>query len=46
MFVLCVSQALIAPKAFGKEMLDACLEEYESLNVWQLDAENNISFGE
>ena len=38
--------ALIAPRAYGTELLDACLEEYESLNVWQLDDEKNITFGE
>jgi hypothetical protein len=37
---------LIAQKAYGTELLDACLEEYASLNVWQLDDEKNISFGE
>jgi DNA replication licensing factor MCM7 len=40
------SQALIAKKAYGTELLDACLEEYESLNVWHLDEEKNITFGE
>ena len=34
----------IARKAYGTDMLDACLDEYESLNVWHLDVERNITF--
>lgn len=39
-------QELVARRAYGTDLLDACLEEYESLNVWHLDEEKNISFGE
>ena len=34
---------MIARHAYGTELLDACLEEYESLQVWQLDEEKNIT---
>ena len=37
---------VVARRAYGTDLLDACLEEYESLNVWHLDEEKNISFGE
>jgi hypothetical protein len=37
---------VVARRAYGTELLDACLEEYESLNVWHLDEEKNITFGE
>ncbi|KAK3233175.1 Mcm2-7 hexameric complex component [Cymbomonas tetramitiformis] len=35
---------LIAAKGIREDMLEACLQEYASLNVWQLDADNNITF--
>ena len=43
---VCASQELVARRAYGTDLLDACLEEYESLNVWHLDEEKNITFGE
>ena len=42
----CASQEVVARRAYGTDLLDACLEEYESLNVWHLDEEKNITFGE
>ena len=38
--------ALIARRAYGTELLDAALAEYEALNVWTLDDERNITFNE
>ena len=43
---VCASQEVVARRAYGTDLLDACLEEYESLNVWHLDEEKNITFGE
>jgi len=34
----------IARKAYGTELLDACLEEYESLAVWQVNEDRSIEF--
>ena len=45
-FFACASQEVVARRAYGTDLLDACLEEYESLNVWHLDEEKNITFGE
>ena len=36
--------AAIARKAYGTELLDACLEEYESLAVWQVNMDRSIEF--
>ena len=38
--------AAIARKAYGTEMLDACLEEYQSLNVWHLDEDKTLVFAD
>ena len=36
--------AAIARKAWGEELLQDCLEEYASVNVWALDEHKNITF--
>lgn len=36
--------ALLVSKGHAREVLDACLEEYASLDVWMLDGEKNITF--
>lgn len=36
--------AAIARKAYGADMLDACLDEYCELGVWALDAGRNVTF--
>mmetsp|Transcript_13712 Transcript_13712/g.54209 ORF Transcript_13712/g.54209 Transcript_13712/m.54209 type:complete len:159 (-) Transcript_13712:542-1018(-) len=38
--------SLIVSKGYPKEVLDACLEEYSSLDVLVLDGDNNILFVE
>lgn len=38
------AMSLIRAKGLASELLTACLQEYESLNVWQLDSQNNITF--
>mmetsp|Transcript_29073 Transcript_29073/g.71824 ORF Transcript_29073/g.71824 Transcript_29073/m.71824 type:complete len:727 (-) Transcript_29073:303-2483(-) len=35
---------LLVGKGHSKEVLDACLDEYASLDVWVLDVERNITF--
>lgn len=35
---------MITVKGHTQASLNACLEEYEALNVWQLDANKNITF--
>ena len=37
---------LIQPRGFREEQLRTCLEEYSSLNVWSLDDNMNVLFGE
>jgi len=36
--------ALLVSKGHSREVLDACLDEYASLDVWLLDGERNITF--
>ena len=36
--------SLSSKKGFSKEALDTCLREYEALDVWLLDEEQNITF--
>jgi len=35
---------LVAAKGQPRDLLDSCLQEYESLNVWQVDEQQNIMF--
>jgi DNA replication licensing factor MCM7 len=35
---------MIVAKGHTQALLNACLEEYEALNVWQLDSKRNITF--
>jgi len=37
---------LIQPRGFREEQLRTCLSEYSSLNVWSLDDNMNVLFGE
>ena len=37
---------LIQPRGFREEQLRTCLDEYASLNVWSLDDNMNVLFGE
>ena len=36
--------ALLISKGHSKDVLDACLDEYASLDVWLLDSQRNITF--